>query len=108
MYILIHFLKPKSFLSDLIPDNFIDIHSHLLPGIDDGATTIDDTLSLMTQMKSFGIENFITTPHIITNVWNNNEESIPVKFNETNILLENKIAILAGAITIDMVLKEKK
>ena len=93
MYILIHFLKPKSFLSDLIPDNFIDIHSHLLPGIDDGATTIDDTLLLMTQMKSFGFENFITTPHIITNVWNNNEQSIPLKFNETNKLLENKIAI---------------
>ena len=39
------FLKSKPKLKELIPDNFVDIHSHLLPGIDDGAKNdcaIDD------------------------------------------------------------------
>ena len=90
---MIHFLKTKPYLTDLIPENHVDIHSHLLPGIDDGAITIDDTLSLLRQMKVIGFENFITTPHIIANVWNNTEESIPLKHSETKIQIENKIAI---------------
>jgi hypothetical protein len=38
-------LKNKSVLKDLIPDNHVDIHSHLLPGID-GARTLEDSLRL--------------------------------------------------------------
>lgn len=76
---MIHFFKPKPILSDLIPSNHIDIHSHLLPGIDDGATTIEDSISLINQMCHIGFKNIITTPHIITNVWNNTETSVKEK-----------------------------
>jgi tyrosine-protein phosphatase YwqE len=81
--ILIHFFKQKPYLRDLIPDNHIDIHSHLLPGIDDGAVTIEDSISLINQMADIGFKNIITTPHIITNVWDNTENSIKDKHQET-------------------------
>lgn len=80
---MLHFLKSKAVLCNLIPENCVDIHSHLLPGIDDGAKNIEDTKSLTKQMKAIGFENIITTPHIITNVWDNTEESIREKHRET-------------------------
>lgn len=79
---MIFFQRNKPTLSDLIPDNHIDIHSHLLPGIDDGAATLEDSIALVTQMKTIGFKNIITTPHIITNVWNNSEQSIQQKYHE--------------------------
>lgn len=68
--------KSKPTLKDLIPNNYIDIHSHLLPGIDDGAKTFEDSLSLTQKLLSFGFTQFITTPHIIQHVWDNNLEQI--------------------------------
>lgn len=66
----------KPILKNLIPDNFIDIHSHLLPGIDDGSKNVEQTRSLLRNMNAIGIKNFITTPHIMSNVWDNDEISI--------------------------------
>jgi protein-tyrosine phosphatase len=90
---VLHFFKSKPYLSDLIPDNHVDIHSHLLPGIDDGAKNIDDTLSLINQMQKIGFKNIITTPHIITNVWDNTKASIEAKFNETIFEITDKTNI---------------
>lgn len=77
------FLKSKAVLKDLIPDNHVDIHSHLLPGIDDGAKTFEDSLRLTQALKSFGISQFITTPHIIQHVWENTHEQIIANKNST-------------------------
>ena len=63
------FKKNKPFLKDLIPTDFIDIHSHLMPGIDDGAKTIEDTLFLINGLRDIGFSEFITTPHIFKNIW---------------------------------------
>lgn len=76
--------KSKPILKDLIPDNYIDIHSHLLPGIDDGAKTIEDSLHLVKALQGFGTSEFITTPHIIHHFWENNYENI--KTNEKDTL----------------------
>ena len=70
------FFKTKPQLKDLIPENHIDIHSHLLPGIDDGAKTFEDTLRLIKTLQNIGISEFITTPHIIQYIWDNTQEQI--------------------------------
>ncbi len=41
----------------------IDVHSHILPGIDDGAKTIQESKILLQEAKSVGFEAVITTPH---------------------------------------------
>ena len=79
---MIHFFKQKPLLKELIPTNFIDIHSHLLPGIDDGARNSDDSISLINQLIHLGFKKIITTPHIIENVWQNTEVSLATKFEE--------------------------
>ena len=83
LFILIHFFKQKPFLCDLIPNNHIDIHSHLLPGIDDGATTIDDTTLLIEGLQQLGIRKFITTPHVMGEVWKNTRVQIEGNLKNT-------------------------
>jgi protein-tyrosine phosphatase len=86
--------KSKAVLKDLIPDNHIDIHSHLLPGIDDGAKTFEDTLRLTKALESFGVTQFVTTPHIIQHVWENTHEQIMDTKNNTVIeLTKNNIQL---------------
>ena len=73
---MLFFNKPKTTLLDLIPGDYIDIHSHLLPGIDDGAKDNEDSLSLINTLKSYGFSQFIATPHILPGVWNNTPTGI--------------------------------
>ena len=82
--------KPKIILKNLIPDNYTDIHSHLLPSIDDGALTFEDTLQLITSLQKFGTCQFITTPHIMQYVWDNTYEEIKLKEKETVLQLLKK------------------
>jgi tyrosine-protein phosphatase YwqE len=53
-----------------------DFHSHLIPGIDDGARTIDDSLALIGQFKELGFKKIITTPHIQDEFYKNTPEII--------------------------------
>ncbi len=88
------FKKSKPLLKELIPDNYIDIHSHLLFGVDDGAKTFENTLSLTNSLIGIGFSGFITTPHTIQHVWNNTRESILSKSAETILLLkQNQVNI---------------
>lgn len=80
---MLHFFKQKPFLSDFIPQGFVDIHSHLLPNIDDGASQIEETKELIEALEQIGFEKFITTPHVMSQVWKNTKVNILDKFEET-------------------------
>ncbi len=54
----------------------VDMHSHLLFGIDDGATTIEDSLLLIEELMKLGYKKFITTPHIFRDLYLNSPETI--------------------------------
>lgn len=54
----------------------VDLHSHLIPGIDDGAKTIEDSIKLILELKALGFHKIITTPHIMSDYYRNNSESI--------------------------------
>ena len=49
----------------------VDVHSHFIPGIDDGAKTIEDSIELISAMKDFGYRKVITTPHIMSDYYRN-------------------------------------
>ena len=72
---MLHFFSKKLFLKDLLED-FVDIHNHILPGIDDGAKNIEDSLFLLKKMKGLGISQFIPTPHIMQDFYPNTDETI--------------------------------
>lgn len=87
---MLSFFKNKPILKDLIPANHVDIHSHLMPGIDDGARTFEQTLGLVQALQGFGVSQFVTTPHIMNQVWNNTREGILSLKNQTIFELDKK------------------
>lgn len=88
------FRKSKPLLRELLGNDYVDIHSHLLFGIDDGAATFEDTKFLIERMREFGTTAFITTPHTLFSVWDNTREGIISKEKETkDLLIESGISI---------------
>jgi protein-tyrosine phosphatase len=53
-----------------------DMHSHLLAGIDDGAPDTTTSLQLMKGLQDLGFQKFITTPHILWDLYRNDDHSI--------------------------------
>jgi tyrosine-protein phosphatase YwqE len=53
-----------------------DMHSHLIPGIDDGAKTMEDSLELIGHFQRLGFKKLITTPHIQSEYYRNTPEII--------------------------------
>lgn len=70
--------KKKPLTAEINPFK-VDLHSHLLPGIDDGVRTIKDSIRLIKQFKVLGYSKLITTPHIINDFYPNNREIITEK-----------------------------
>ncbi len=60
-----------------------DIHSHLLPGVDDGVQNLDQTLEILRQLEAWGIRRVITTPHV-------NQDWYP---NTPSILAEGQLTL---------------
>ena len=79
---MIFFKKKEIPLIDFFPDGFVDIHSHLLPGIDDGAKNIETSIALISKMHSYGIKNIITTPHVLGDLYQNSSDTIKDKLRE--------------------------
>jgi len=59
-----------------LADLGVDVHSHLIPGIDDGAQTIDQTIGMLIKFHDLGMKRLVTTPHIMSDLYRNTPESI--------------------------------
>jgi len=78
----------------------IDLHSHLLPGIDDGVQTIEEAVAIIKKFKLLGYSKLITTPHIISDLYPNNKEIITNKLHEVQCAIKKEnidISIEASA-----------
>ncbi len=69
------FFHKKIFLVDYL-HGLVDMHNHILPGIDDGAKTVDESINLIKGFSEIGITNFICTPHIMSNYYPNTPKTI--------------------------------
>lgn len=65
-----------------------DVHSHLIPGIDDGAKTMDESIELIREQYALGIRKFITTPHIMSDYFKNTPEIILGGLEEVRSVLK--------------------
>lgn len=74
----------------------IDMHSHLIPGIDDGVKTLAESLLLIKSMSDLGYEKLITTPHVYYDLYPNNQSTI------LEGLATVKAAVLAQQIPIEI------
>lgn len=53
-----------------------DMHSHLLPGLDDGSASMDETMQMLTTFADRGYRRLYTTPHILSDYYPNSPETI--------------------------------
>src|SRR5688500_18506007 len=53
-----------------------DMHSHLIPGIDDGSKSMEDTLNMLRKFNELGYQKVITTPHVMSDFYKNTPEII--------------------------------
>jgi tyrosine-protein phosphatase YwqE len=75
---------------NVIPDFSLlgaDMHSHLIPGIDDGSPDMSTSLKLVNGMMELGYKKLITTPHIMSDIYPN-----------TRTLILEKLANLKNAV----------
>lgn len=88
--------KPVTEASRLLP--FVDIHSHLLAGIDDGVQTLQQAEEIILNFQRLGYNKLITTPHVMSDFYRNTDEDILHKLNELNAYLREKgIAVTVEA-----------
>ncbi len=63
-----------------------DLHSHILPGIDDGSKSIEESLAMLQAMSDLGYQKVITTPHVMADLYRN-----------SSVTIRDKLAILQEA-----------
>lgn len=64
----------------------IDIHNHILMGIDDGPQSVTAMIDLLNQAKSEGVNNIVVTPHHLHPKYNNNIQHVRDKITELNAI----------------------
>lgn len=68
----------------------IDIHCHILPGIDDGPKMLNESIEMAKEAVGEGIKTIIATPHHRNNKYNNTKESILENVHRFNVELEKE------------------
>ena len=77
--IMFNFLKKKNALDSFTPEYLpftTDMHSHILPGIDDGSPDVATSLQLLKGIYDLGIRQTVATPHVIADIYKNTPEII--------------------------------
>ena len=65
----------------------LDMHSHLIPGVDDGAKDVADSIALIDGLRNLGFEHLVTTPHTLQDIHPNSKESL----SKGHLFLDGKI-----------------
>lgn len=76
----------------------VDMHSHILPGIDDGSRDLDSSVAFVEGLSELGIDKLICTPHIFTEIYPNSKLTIvPVLEQLRNELKKRNIDVQVEA-----------
>lgn len=86
----------------LLPETYIDIHSHILPGVDDGSDGMETTLTMVDKAYQQGVRIMIATPHYrighrhrtveeLQRIYNQTCEKIAEKYTDFKLYLGNEI-----------------
>lgn len=68
----------------------VDMHSHLLPGIDDGVDSFEESVDIIKGLMNLGYKKFITTPHVMSDFYRNTPEEIRALCAELNSILQKQ------------------
>ena len=66
----------------------VDVHSHLIPGIDDGVSTLEESIEILRNMSEMGYQKAITTPHVMNDFYPNTAADIRNRAKELRTLVD--------------------
>ncbi len=67
-----------------------DMHSHILPGIDDGAGDVDQSIEIIKGLRELGYSDFFFTPHVLGDYYPNTDSTIEKSYDKLNYHMELK------------------
>jgi len=68
----------------------IDMHNHLLPAIDDGSQSLEQSILLIEGLQELGLHKFICTPHIMEGIYPNTKQTIEGAFKKLKSTLASR------------------
>lgn len=71
-------------------NGYLDIHSHIIPGVDDGSRDMDMTIQMLAQAYEEGVRYMVATPHFYPGHKNTGAEKIEEAFSEVKQLAKSK------------------
>ncbi len=72
--------KKKSPVEAKLPYS-TELHCHVIPGVDDGSSSLKDSIEICKRLKALGVNKILATPHCTENTFENTVESIEPHFN---------------------------
>lgn len=90
------FSKTYSWTESGIFQGFVDYHSHILPGVDDGVRTIDEALKILSLYERLGIKAVWLTPHIMEDI-PNTTLYLQKRFDELQSVYKGEVELYLAA-----------
>jgi len=87
----------KTFAESGILTDFVDFHSHVLPGVDDGIKNIEEALGVLHAYENLGVRKVVFTPHIMEEYPQNDALFLRSQFEAFKKLYNGNIEISLGA-----------
>lgn len=72
-----------------------DVHSHILPGVDDGSPDFAQSIAILTKLKDLGVRRFTLTPHVSISMFPNNSPDLRERFARFLAQLPEELAGLS-------------
>ena len=84
---MFHFFRKKKI--EPITDWPVDMHSHLIPGVDDGSKSPEESVKILQTLRQLGMKKWITTPHIFYEYYRNNDSTIKSGHDQLLLYFKN-------------------
>jgi protein-tyrosine phosphatase len=68
----------------------VDFHSHLIPAIDDGVKTVEESIQILERFINYGFRKVITTPHVMSDYYKNDNNTISAGYQKVKEVLNQK------------------
>ena len=81
---------PASQSADFLKFIGTDVHAHVLPGLDDGAESMDQAMAMIRKMQQLGYQKLILTPHVMGDFYKNTTADIKGKLAELQIAVQQE------------------
>ncbi len=95
---MLSFLNRKKSLVEVnFFEGFRDCHSHILPGVDDGARTLEESLAILSWLEELGTASITLTPHIMDRYPQNSADSLSISFSKFQESYSGGVELRLGA-----------